>query len=211
MRRNAVRREVLAVLGDDGARAADDGRGHHVLVVTIATNGTFIGLASGSTVVTAEQVAALGRVVNLQGCRVVVAYDADGPGQEAAQVTLPAGTTRASWRSPTPGRLLTALERARPLEDSVVDQVLARCPRGRIGQRASAGRWATRRASSSTCPRIGSGGSRTRSRCLRPPSPGRCSTWWTRGSRRREGGRARGWCCALGERRVRPAPESALA
>ncbi len=115
--------------------------------VTVATQGACIGLAPGGTALTMQHIAALGRAVTPQNVggsgaaigRVLVAFDGDDAGRHAAGatwsllqaaggaalVTLPAGTDPCDAG---PDVLCAALRAASPLEDLVVDEVLAAWP-----------------------------------------------------------------------------------
>ena len=114
--------------------------------VTVATQGACIGLAPGGTALTEQHIAALGRAVtphDKDGTaigRVLVAFDGDDAGRHAAGaawsllqaagavaslVTLPAGTDPSDVG---PDVLCAALCAASPLEDLVVDEVLAAWP-----------------------------------------------------------------------------------
>ncbi len=117
--------------------------------VTVATQGACIGLAPGGTALTEQHIAALGRAVTPHDKggtaigRVLVAFDSDDAGRhaagatwpllqvagaEAALVTLPAGTDPCDAG---PDVLCAALCAASPLEDLVVDEVLATWPNRR--------------------------------------------------------------------------------
>jgi len=116
--------------------------------VTVATRGACIGLAPGGTALTMQHIAALGHAVASRDDdghrtalgRVLVAFDGDGAGRraavatwpllqatgaEAALVTLPAGTDPCDAGLDV---LRAALRAASPLEDLVVDEVLAAWP-----------------------------------------------------------------------------------
>jgi len=112
------------------------------VAVTLTGAGRYVGLAPGGTALTVEQVAALDRVAGLDGRRLIVAYDADSAGHEAAlaawpllhaagakvdAAALPEGVDPAELvRERGRPALLTALHATRPLEDRVVDEQLAR-------------------------------------------------------------------------------------
>jgi len=119
--------------------------------VTVATQGACIGLAPGGTALTEQHIAALGRAVTPHDNggsgtaigRVLVAFDSDDAGRHAAGatwpllqaagavaalVTLPAGTDPCDAG---PDVLCAALRAASPLEDLVVDEVLATWPNRR--------------------------------------------------------------------------------
>lgn len=113
--------------------------------VTLATDGQCVGLAPGGTALTARQVEGLARAVAPPDSaattrRVFVAFDGDRAGRQAAlhawpllqdspfiaaYVPLPDGTDPAELPHPTIRR---ALREAHPLEDLVVDEVLAAWP-----------------------------------------------------------------------------------
>jgi len=116
--------------------------------VTVATQGACIGLAPGGTALTMQHIAALGRAVTSHDNggngtaigRVLVAFDGDDAGRHAAGatwpllqaagagaalVTLPAGTDPCDAG---PDVLCAALRAASPLEDLVIDDVLAAWP-----------------------------------------------------------------------------------
>jgi len=117
--------------------------------VTVATQGACIGLAPGGTALTEQHIAALGRAVTPHDKggtaigRVLVAFDSDDAGRhaagaawslllaagaEAALVTLPAGTDPCDAGLDV---LCAALRAASPLEDLVVDEVVATWPNRR--------------------------------------------------------------------------------
>jgi len=114
--------------------------------VTVATQGACIGLAPGGTALTMQHIAALGRAVtphDKSGAaigRVLVAFDGDNAGRHAAVaawsllqaagagaafVSLPAGTDPCDAGLDV---LCAALGAASPLEDLVIDEVLAAWP-----------------------------------------------------------------------------------
>jgi len=116
--------------------------------VTVATQGACIGLAPGGTALTVQHIAALGRAVTSHDGgesgtaigRVLVAFDGDDAGRRAAVATWPllqaAGAGAALVTLPAgadpcdagPDVLCAALCAASPLEDLVVDEVLAAWP-----------------------------------------------------------------------------------
>ena len=117
------------------------------IAVSIAGNGVFVGVTPCGTALTAEQVSALARSVDLRERGIRVALDADSAGRKAAvrayqhlaplgnpvAVTLPDGTDPADLLR-TSGRdaVRDALQRsARPLADLAVDAAIGEWAHGR--------------------------------------------------------------------------------
>ncbi len=141
-----VKSQVLHGLGD-GRRLLEQGAVPVLcegpldrIAVSLTSGGRFVGLAPGGTALTAQHVAALGRVIDLRDRQVLVAFDSDEAGQRAAVaawaplraagalpdvVLLPPGSDPAQVAVDNPARLLAALERPRHLEDLVIDVKLA--------------------------------------------------------------------------------------
>jgi DNA primase len=110
------------------------------IAVSRVTGGRCVGLAPGGTGLTAQHVAALDRVTRLQGRRVVVAFDGDRAGHQAALAAYPllrqvgalpelatvgVNSDPADLALRSPRTLTAALRQTAPLEDAVVDARLA--------------------------------------------------------------------------------------
>ncbi len=110
------------------------------IAVTRVTGGRYVGLAPGGTGLTAQHIAALDRVTRLQGRHVVVAFDGDPAGHQAALAaypllrqagalpelaTLGVNSDPADLAVRSPRTLAAALRETTPLEDAVVDARLA--------------------------------------------------------------------------------------
>jgi DNA primase len=110
------------------------------IAVTRVTGGRYVGLAPGGTGLTAQHIAALDRVTRLQGRRVVVAFDGDPAGHQAALAAYPllrqagalpelatvgVNSDPADLAVRSPRTLAAALRETTPLEDAVVDARLA--------------------------------------------------------------------------------------
>lgn len=194
--------------------------------VTLAGQGRYVGIAPSGTALTGDQVCALDRVAPLGGRRVVVAFDPDGPGQEAAlaafpllaargalvdAAVLPAGLDPAELaRAAGPDRLRACLDDAQPLEDRIVAAQLERWPNAAAGRTRPSGHYGTPPESSLPCTRTESAaksrGSPPTSTCRRRTSRPR---WWTQShpspNRRLRAGAASRRSCRVHRHREGPA------